>query len=105
MLHFPLDHPRGLVMRARPVRSDSTWVIIYAYPFPGSNDLDLEPTEKHRPREKIPDALYQVLKPHLRYFREYTQATTAAEKERKRKEAMRRRPVFPVPVTTTVGAP
>lgn len=104
MLHLPLDHPRGLVMRVRPVKSDKTWVIIYAYQFAGSEDLDLELTEKHRPREKIPDGLFQVLRPHLRFFREYTQAPTEAEKQRNRARARRLRPVFSVPVNTTVGA-
>jgi len=71
MLHLPAEHPRGLLKKVRQVKTDSSWVLIYAYPFFGTHLLAITPTVSGRPREKVPDAMYQVIRPQLQYLGDY----------------------------------
>ena len=98
MLHLPLDVPRGLVKKYRR-NSDGSRLIIYAYHFPGTSNLTIPPTVKHRPREKVSAEVFDAMRPHLVFLDSYDRA-------HEKGAGVRDRPTFVIPVDAidTVGA-
>jgi len=73
MLHLPLGHPRGLLTKVRQGK-DGHWMLTYAYEFPGVEKLDITITNSGRPRERMPDELFQKIRPRLMFIQEYERA-------------------------------
>jgi len=95
MLSLPLSVERGLVKRQRSCKSPPGRVIIYAYPFPGTEQLTLPFTDHERPRERVSEAKWQVMRAHLHYIGTF-------DKVNGKGAGMQRRPTFPIPVEERV---
>jgi len=99
MLHLPLETPRGLVHRHYTIRGTGEEIIIYAYHFPGTSELDMAETVRHRPREKLPGDLFRLLEPSLQFLHAHVKDESKAAMKQKERDAMRLRPTFPTNMT------
>jgi len=89
MLSLPLSVERGLVKRHRSCKSPAGRVIIYAYPFPGTEKLELPCTAQNRPRERVSEAKWQAMRLQLHYLDSF-------DKEYGAGAGMQHRPTFPI---------
>ena len=78
MLHLPLEVPRGLVWNTYKVKRRKNgqdvdeMMVVYAYPFDGTERLTVPVTKaERRPRERVSMELYRTIQPWLHFYRAY----------------------------------